>query len=204
MHVNAVEPVAGRSPLRFWNFILEIVTFEFFLTRLKMANGGGVIVLRSVLTALFIYLTALGLRNLFDASRTWWFSEVQFRLQLIETLPWYGAIFAAIYAGLYARFASQWTYLANVYNQIKAAECRKECMDTPLAEWKAGFIEDAEELHLIGKGVFAAVVRSWGKNEEVKEQFVKNAPGGAVRFAKVLRRAEAVWQQHERQWDSAA
>ncbi len=55
----------------------------------------------------------------------------------VELLPWLGALFGAVYAGLYARFASQWLYLANTYNQIKAAECRSESSARPLAEWKA-------------------------------------------------------------------
>jgi hypothetical protein len=36
-----------------------------------------------------------------------------------DSIGWIGAIFAAVYAALYARFASQWSYLAGVYNQMR-------------------------------------------------------------------------------------
>jgi hypothetical protein len=57
----------------------------------------------------------------------------------------------------YARFSSQWSYLAGVYNQIKAAECRTGFQETVLAQWKAGFIEDAADLHLLRKAMFASI-----------------------------------------------
>ncbi len=46
---------------------------------------------------------------------------------LLTALPTFGAIFAAVYFALYARFASQWSYLANLYNKIKEAETRSQC-----------------------------------------------------------------------------
>ena len=148
--------------LKCWGGIIEFITFEWILTGRRRANGSDVITLRSVLTALLVYAIALGIRNLVDPSRSCSFSWAELGSQLTTTLPWFGAIFAAVYAGLYARFASQWTYLANVYNQIKAAECRGECDGLKLAQWKAGFIEDAEDLHLACKPLFASVLRAWG------------------------------------------
>lgn len=185
---------SSRTAFQIWSSFLEFATFECLLTRRRLANGSGVIVLRSVLTALVIHLAALGLRNLLDSSRTWGFSGTELKAQLGETLHWYGAIFAAIYAGLYTRFASQWTYLANVYNQIKAAECRGGCDGERLAEWKAGFIEDAEELHLAGKTLFASVLREWGRDANVKKPFVAYAHGGEERFDALMKRVEAVWK----------
>lgn len=88
----------------------------------------------------------------------------------------------AVYASLYARFASQWSYLAGVYNQIKAAECGQKCDRIALAEWKAGFIEDAEDLHLARKPVFASIIHAWVKDAEVEVRFLKDVPGGEHRF----------------------
>ena len=76
-----------------------------------------------------------------------------------------------MYAALYSRFASQWTYLAGVYNQIKMAESRTDRDPRKIAEWKAGFIVDAEELHLVRKPLFAEVVRAWRKDAAVEDAY---------------------------------
>lgn len=71
-----------------------------------------------------------------------------------QTIPWLGAVFTATYAALYARFSAQWSYLAGVYNQMMATQSEIEPsgkQPNALEEiqlWKAGFAEDAEDLHL--------------------------------------------------------
>jgi len=95
-------------------------------------------------------------------------------LAVSKSIPTFGAIFAACYVALYSRFSSQWTYLANVYNQIKAAETSAETDKKILiAEWKAGFIEDALTLHLAYKPIFSATINVWGRDESVAEAFEK-------------------------------
>ena len=185
---------------RMWGWVVEQISLEGLLTRRHLPNGGSVILLRSLFASSVVYLILLGIENLMDPSRTWRPSARAFELQLHESLRWYGAIFGAIYAALYARFSSQWAYLANVYNQIKAAECRKECSPRHLAEWKAGFIEDAEELHLAGKPIFASVLRAWN-TDEVKYRFAKYSPGGEERFVALMARVEIVWQRSLRAWE---
>lgn len=102
-------------------------------------------------------------------------------------------VFAGSYVALYARFASQWTYLADLYNQIKSKEvdiagaphCEALTERTSalaaidagkinelqcnqaylLAQWKCGFIEDAFTLHLAKKRLFASVIANWAKDE---------------------------------------
>lgn len=106
----------------------------------------------------------------------------------MELLPWLGALFGAVYAGLYARFASQWLYLANTYNQIKAAECRSESSARPLAEWKAGFIEDADGLHLATKPLFASVIAHWAREAAVAQAYADTVTGGADRLAALVDR----------------
>lgn len=83
-------------------------------------------------------------------------------------LPWLGATIAASYAASYSRFASQWVYLAELYNQIKAAELSIPEVLTPaqvlvFAEWKAGFLEDCETLHL-------------ARNHRSRRQFAPSPP----------------------------
>ena len=119
-----------------------------------------------------------------------------------NTLPWFGAIFAAVYAALYTRFSSQWTYLAGLYNQIKAAEVQvavsantdstKDVAAKVLTSWKAGFIEDAEELHLALKPMFAEVIRTWSEDEKVQSEFAKYAPGGEEGLKELLSDIERV------------
>jgi hypothetical protein len=174
---------------------IEFASWEWLINRGKHPNGGSIILLRSVLTALGVYLAALALRNFIDPTRTWTPSLRELRLQIEETAPWFGTMFAAIYAALYARFASQWTYLANLYNQIKAAECRNDCNEKALAGWKAGFIEDAQELHLCLKPLFASVIQAWAKERAVREAFVDNAPGGEERLALLMSRVDTVWER---------
>ena len=86
-----------------------------------------------------------------------------------------------------------------MYNQIKATESREQRNATVLAEWKAGFMEDSEELHPATKPLFASVVRVWGKDGRVRSQFIANAPGGEERFSALMRRVEMVWERSARQ-----
>ncbi len=187
---------------------MVFLSSEWLLTRKKLPNGSGVIVLRAILTSVYIYLGVLVLRNVLDPEPAWTFSPCELRAQIMETLPWFGAIFAGIYAALYARFASQWTYLANLYNLIKQTEARtagnyNRALKNIIAEWKAGFLEDAEEVHLLTKRVFVSVMKLWGEQEAVKEQFIKNTPGGEVRFDALMRDVMNAYDLYARRYGKA-
>ena len=88
---------------------LEWASLECLLTRTRYPNGGVVIFIRAVWIALFIYLMAISLNQLINPDRLAEFSFYEFRKLAAEKLPWFGAVFAAAYAAIYARFASQWT-----------------------------------------------------------------------------------------------
>ena len=175
--------------------VIEFVTWEWLLTRAHHSNGSTVIITRAFLTAAELWIVALALRNVLDPSRSWTFSSIELRNQLIGTASWFATIFAALYVAYYARFSSQWTYLAGVYNQIKAAEC-KGSLDTggklALADWKAGFIEDAEELHLATKPMMAAIISVWAEDSETRDAFIKHVPGGKARLNGLLARIKEV------------
>lgn len=115
-----------------------------------------------------------------------------------------GAFFAAAYTALYARFASQWTYVAGVYNQIMAAKVRGIPPDaaaiSALNAWQAGFIEDAEDLHLATKPMFAGVVLSMLDEETgtVRAKFVEATAGGQARLEALERRVRAVLDSPKR------
>lgn len=155
------------SSWKFWGRIVEILSGERLLN--SHANGGGVILVRSALSSSVLYLVVLSALSLLD-------DGIDVNKRIVDTLPWFGAMFAAIYASLYARFASQWTYLANLYNQIKQTELElaKDSVNPgttneKLAEWKAAFIEDAQNLHLVRKPIYASVIRSWSQIDKVKQ-----------------------------------
>jgi hypothetical protein len=172
--------------------VLDFVSGEWLLTKYHLPNGGTVIAMRAMIAALLIYGIGLALMNFIDPTRAWQFSFTEMRLQVLATAKWFGAIFVGVYTALYSRFASQWSYVAGIYNQIKAAECRGGEPKLPLNQWKAGFIEDADALHVAAKPAIASVIRNWGSDEEVKAQFEIDVPNGAARLPLIMKRVEAV------------
>jgi hypothetical protein len=177
--------------------MLYYLSFEFLLKR--HANGGGVILARSIAVSLEAYAFALLVKESLTPGATLVFSLDALRAAIVETIPWYGAIFAGAYAALYSRFSAQWTYLADLYNQIMAAQCS----GTPDAEavvlWKAAFMEDADDLHLATKPMFASVISAMLEEELVRHAFTAHAPGHAARLNALETRVKAaLTKTHER------
>src|SRR5688572_23791920 len=98
---------------KFLSGIVGLLSGEFLLK--GRANGGTVILLRTVFVSAWIYLLALALHSYSAKGAMLSFSPTQFSEDLHETLPWLGAILAGVYAALYARFSAQWDYLASLY-----------------------------------------------------------------------------------------
>jgi hypothetical protein len=163
--------------------IVSWISFEVLLKGARRSNGGAIVFLRALLTSLVAFASALLFTQVADPAREMTFSASALIEGVAGKLSWLGALFGAIYLALYTRFSSQWTYVANLYNQIKAAEAKANAHDNleAIAQWKAGFIEDAQELHLATKGIFAGVVKAWLSDEKVRDYFVRYAPGGADR-----------------------
>jgi len=109
-----------------------------------------------------------------------------------DALPWVATVFAATYAAFYSRFASQWEYAAQLYNAIKATECDKSTDCGALAAWKAGFLEDCDDLHLAKKGSFATTIYAWGNEQKVQTLFIKHAIGAKDRLATLLCQAAQI------------
>ena len=145
--------------------------------------------MRTIISSLLVFFLVLALFNYVDPNRVFQFSVAELRLQIIEKAAWYGVIFGAIYTALYARFSSQWTYLANLYNSIKQAES-SDGDNIKLSQWKAGFIEDAENLHMACKGSFVSVINAWANDQEVKTEYIQHTPGGENRFARLINNVE--------------
>lgn len=165
-------------------------------------NGGAVILTRALWVALtcFVVLQALTLLGTYAAGEELEFSDwVGFlkwlRNRLSSERSLLLAIAAGAYTALYTRFASQWQYLAVLYNQIKAKEIdvaaqRAACIESAadgsryresgkpdvsadeqsrlLDEWKMGFVVDAQHLHLSKKEPFKSVHEAWSEATEPK------------------------------------
>lgn len=170
--------------------MLHHLSCEFVLKR--MPNGGTAVLIRSTIISLCLYLMAIALKSRITPGTTWNFDPTAFRALIAETIPWFGAIFAGVYVALYSRFASQWNYLASLYNQIMQAAVENPpngvSHESALRLWQAGFIEDAEDLHLAGKPMFASVIRSMLSKPETRAYFITHSPGGTERLSRLERR----------------
>lgn len=185
---------------------LEVLSGEYLLTKFRYPNGGTVVFLRAAHVTMIVFFGAMGVMNWLDPNRGCTFSWHELRLQLIQHVTWLGAIFATVYALLYARFASQWTYLAGVYNQIKAAQVRKDVDGVALSEWKAGFIEDCDDLHLLRKAMFASIAHEWltadtAQGPVVIAKFDGYTPGGEKRRKGIQAEVAAVVAQVGRRYE---
>ena len=179
---------------RCWRRIGRFITGEWMFFGGCVPNGGAVVLYRAVQITFIFYAVALLLNAATYAEWTWefwkWpcqFDFGQLKKDISKTVLWVGPIFAAVYAALYARFASQWSYLAGVYNQIRQAHVTWTDHDNDhMNHWKAGFVEDALDLHLATKPLFAQYILRIVKISGVRESFIENAAGnGAERLAQL-------------------
>jgi hypothetical protein len=71
--------------------------------------------------------------------------------------------------------------------------------------WWAAFIEDALDLHLARKPMFAALIRHLIKTRPtVKQEFIEGAPGGAWRMLELEEDVARVCKQQEEMWEKRA
>jgi hypothetical protein len=172
-----------------WQRAVDLFSWE-GLVKGTLRNGGSAILARSLLVALELYVVTLVSMAVVDPDRSWNPTWMAARRALVGNLPWFGTMFAATYAAFYARFSAQWSYLAGLYNQIKQTEAGASSDPDgrrAIAEWKAGFIEDAEELYLAGKPLFASVIYGWSADGDVRSAYEQHTVDGPARLARVLR-----------------
>ncbi|MCC7006855.1 MAG: hypothetical protein IT497_09470 [Ottowia sp.] len=90
--------------IKFLKFFIRLIDGEFFLKRYP--NGGTIIVVRSIYIAIIFGVVVFCLDNYF------------LKIPLLtnrDYQAWVGLGFLFSYTALYARFASQWGYLAALY-----------------------------------------------------------------------------------------
>lgn len=173
-----------------WDGFVSFISGEWMLTtKAARPNGGGVVLARALWSSTFVYGAILVFRELVDPVNGLALNIDAIPRKVSETITWLGAIFAGIYASLSAKFAAQWTYLAQLYNQIKSAEVGAAGNDAAkpiLAKWKAAFIEDAYALHLSTKLLFAGAVADMGQSEEVIQVFRELGSEGEDRLRELI------------------
>jgi len=91
----------------------------------------------------------------------------------------------ASYVAFYARFVSQWGYLAGLYNMIKQTETTEGADKEFIAQWKAGYLEHAENLHLAAKKNLAPVLHAWVRDPAVIRAYIRHTPGGTNRLRRL-------------------
>lgn len=159
------------SVVKIVNKIMSFVSGEWIFN--YMPNGGTAVAIRTIwvgsLVCVFlgsIYLKVYGVVPL----------NKMLQGNMYEIL----GIYAAVYAALYARFVSQWTYLSNLYNSIREQEINNVNVPSSvhiINERKAEFIFDAKNLHLIRKKKFASIIYLWlTSNEEVMKRYIDYDP----------------------------
>lgn len=167
--------------------MLSLLSAEFLLN--NRSNSGAVVFVRSFWTATLIYIATILLKISIDPHPEIALNISQIRTEVAATLPWLGAIFAGAYVALYTRFASQWSYLAGIYNDMMSAAVQMAPADpgalSALHLWQAGFIEDADDLHLAQQPVFAAVIKGVLLKPEVRSNFVQHSSGGQARLDRI-------------------
>jgi hypothetical protein len=175
------------------NTFLEIISGEFILR--YMPNGGKAILIRTVLVSLVLYLVAISLKSYTSENSIFRFSLDQFQKEVTETITWLGAILGGSYAALYTRFSSQWSYLADLYNQQMSAalNLNSDAIESDTYKyWQAAFVEDAVCMHLDTKAGFSNLVLELLRDEKIKSILEEQKHFGNIKYNKVLSRLEKV------------
>ncbi len=198
---------SARSPRGFWPWIVHCGSGEWLLRDPERSNGGTVILRRALIITSEIYVIAFAFLNIIDPARSWDFEGETLRRDVLASGNWVGTIFAAAYVALYARFSAQWSYLADVYNQIKQVEAagasgNRRQHARVLAQWKAGFIEDADYLHLAAKPSFASTILLWGSEPLVRRAFTSDCSGGEQRLSALIEVANRVHKKEDSRWSN--
>ncbi|KER81306.1 hypothetical protein [Xanthomonas arboricola] len=163
--------------------VVDFLSGEFLLR--SRPNGGTAVLFRSLWVTTLICAMVLPIKSYCAADTELAFSAAQLKVELGQMIPWFGAVFAGTYAAFYSRFAAQWSYLASLYNQITATIASAPAGHFPneaLIGWKAAFIEDAQDLHLARKSMFASVIKGFLQDPQVVRVFLSYTDGGPDRL----------------------
>lgn len=175
--------------------LVKLVSLEFILD--WYANSGGVVALRSVWLTSVVYAAVILLRAQVES-----IEHETLACHFKDTWPWFGAIFAGVYASLYSRFASQYSYLSNLYNEIMLAEASigGSAKSEKLQLLWAAFIEDAHAMHLAKKPLFAGLISHLLGLPDVYARFCDSSLGGRALAYEILLEVDAVCAREKEKW----
>jgi hypothetical protein len=181
-----------KVPRWLWGRFFEFLTGEWWFWW-GHPNGGTIIFLRSVQIAFSLWPVAVALRSLFNADfdlGALWNDPGPLWYTAADTIPWLGAIFFAVYAALYARFSSQWNYLAGTYNLLMQTQAMIDNPDDneKIQHWKVALVEDAEDLHLATKPMFSMLTHHLLTDPKIGPLFEADTVNGTKRRAKLKKR----------------
>jgi len=179
----------------------ELASGEILLRLLP--NGGLTVFLRSLWVTAWIFAVAIGMYSCLQPNTIWVFDASQARELSLEHFRWLGPIFAATYAAFYARYASQWSYLANLYNQIMDARYstnETDCCEETLSDWHAAFVQDAEALHLATNPMFAPMIVELLGDDEVAKSIEGSELWGKERVARLKGKVEKAVERQDRKF----
>lgn len=156
-------------------------------------NSGAIVLLRAVWSSLVLYACAVTWKCLLITGYGPKVDWLLVRTELGSTVHWAGAILAGTYGAFYARFASQWGYLAEVSNQLMMAQAQApddglDARHRVYVAWQAAIVEQSHILHLAGVPMFAPLVAQLLEDPEVVGAFL----GSAVNAEAALTRLERV------------
>lgn len=178
------------------NKVMTIMTGEFFLK--FMPNGGTAVLLRSAFVSLYLYLLTIAAKSFTNECAIFSFSLDQLRSEFNSTIPWLGAIFGGIYAALYSRFSSQWSYLADLYNQQLSAALtlsKDQLNSDNFAIWQAAFVEDAVCMHLATKPGFSNAILQMLNEEKIRKILEEDKHFGTNRVKQLIKSLEKAIQK---------
>ncbi|MEZ5454707.1 MAG: hypothetical protein R3F04_01115 [Lysobacteraceae bacterium] len=114
--------LSGRRTARDWLVLAyNSITGEFLLK--KRPNGGDVIAARSLITTAAIFAPVFLMKTCTDEGAIMQFSWQELKVDLNQTLPWLGAIFAAVYIAFYDALFKPMVWFGKFqYNQIMATK----------------------------------------------------------------------------------
>lgn len=176
------------------NKLIDVLSCEWILKR--RSNGGTAVLIRSIMISVGVFLFAIALQEILLPRNWWTFDATRARTLMSDRIPWLGAIFAATYLALYARFTAQWSYLASLYNQIMNSAHQSRTGvgkdDEVLNRWWAAFMEDAMELHLAYKPMFAPAMASLLADDDIRLEFQSSSIAGVKRSLELACRLRQV------------
>lgn len=186
-----------HSLLRFWSSCVSFFSAEFLLK--WNANSGSIVIARSFWSAFWFMVAAIIGNSFLDNGFSGSIDPVIVLAGFKAHPTWFALVFAAVYTALYTRFAAQWKYLADLYNAQKAvminlsdAPGRETERAKALVEWKAGFVADAENLHLYSKDLFGTVVTTYLEDADVKNEYDEiNGQGEADKLLRKIKGTSA-------------